>query len=112
MKIDEIINKLYIGMEIRKPNKITEIIKKSDTSIYYRIGQVNSKKVDYSELELALNEINTNGYIDSVWFKRELPKVAKSKPCNFTTMGGIFVTLGICDYKRGRYYSNNYELQN
>jgi len=55
--ISSIKSSLFIGMEIQKPKKETEIIKITDDGFWYRIAEKNKKKVTYDEIEEAVKEI-------------------------------------------------------
>jgi hypothetical protein len=100
----EIIEQLHVGMIIKKPTKETEIVKKDDGGIYYKIGTSNMKKVTYKEIELAYTQLEENGFIERAWFNKKFEKISKTSPCNFTTIGGVFLTLGLVRYERGKYF--------
>ena len=62
------------------------------------------KGVTVSEFERAHAEIMLNGSFTRIWFNSTLGSCAKEGGCNFTTIGGIFVLLGLARYKsRGTY---------
>ncbi len=103
MNINDITNSLFVGMKIQKPTKETEILKIMENGFYYRIGKSNQKKVTYEEIEEALKEINQNGALTRSWYKERFPKIAKSKPCNFTSIGGILVKFQLAEYKNNKY---------
>ena len=53
------------------------------------------KGVTVSEWRLACERLDTTGELRSSWFTSALPRRSTEDPCNFTTMGGVFVLLGL-----------------
>ncbi|KYN79028.1 hypothetical protein A0J52_07065 [Clostridium sporogenes] len=103
MNVNNIKNLLFIGMKIEKPKKETEIIKITDDGFWYRIGEKNKKKVTYDEIEEAVEEIKEKGMLTRQWYKEKFPKISKSRPCNFTTIGGLLVKFQLAEYTMGKY---------
>ncbi|EJP6472464.1 hypothetical protein NHI66_001760 [Clostridium botulinum] len=107
MNTNNIKNSLFIGMKIEKPKKETEIIKITDDGFWYRIGEKNKKKVTYDEIEEAVKEIKEKGMLIRQWYKKKFPKISKSRPCNFTTIGGLLVKFKLAEYTMGKYLYKN-----
>ncbi|MBF0235126.1 MAG: hypothetical protein HQK65_19140 [Desulfamplus sp.] len=62
------------------------------------------KGITTSEFKKAVEQLQKNGDLTRQWFETTLVSCAKEGGCNFTTMGGIFVLLGIAKYQeKGRY---------
>ena len=100
MIFDSIQKQIKIGDSIPKPDtKKTKVIeikpnRNGELSLYYSIGkQGNSKFVTKSDFENAFDVLNTKHEFTRKWFNEHLDK-KKSKPCNFTTIGGVFELLG------------------
>jgi len=53
------------------------------------------KGVTLSEWKLACERLETTGELCSSWFTSELPGCSGEGSCNFTTIGGVFVLLGL-----------------
>ena len=51
------------------------------------------KGITETEFEKAYNQLCETGEFTRQWFQRSLAKCAADEPCNFTTIGGIFVLL-------------------
>ena len=64
-----------------------------------------SKGITISEFQHAYDEITKNGKLTRAWFNSFLPACAKEGGCNFTSIGGIFVLLGIAKYEGHGVYS-------
>lgn len=107
MNINTIINSLFVGMKIQKPTKQTEILKIMEDGFSYRIGKTSQKKVTYEEIKEAIKEINQNGVLTRNLYKEKFPKIAKNKPCNFTTIGGLLVKFQLAEYKNNTYTYKN-----
>lgn len=62
------------------------------------------KGITVTELENSYERLINAGKLTRPWFKRNLPECDKEGPCNFTTVGGLFVLLGKARYEgRGLY---------
>ena len=115
MIVQQIRNKVYNGTVIPKPDAKADFIVKGwgkrrrDDALIYKIPNHNNPEKPYqkgiteAELEQAYRQIKDNGDFSRDWFNKNMEPCAKEGGCNFTTIGGIFVLLGIADYKRGIY---------
>ena len=56
-----------------------------------------------SELKKAYDQLMATGELTRAWFEASIPG-SKSKPCNFTAIGGIFELMGWADYDRPGMY--------
>ncbi len=62
------------------------------------------KGITVSEFRKAHRRLIRAGEFTRAWFKRHMPECDAEGSCNFTTIGGIFVGLGIARYEsRGKY---------
>lgn len=97
--------KIYVGMKFKKVKGQSEILGIYNDGFTYIIGKAgNSKKVTFEEIESAIKAIEENGYINRSWHQINFPNISSSRPCNFTTIGGVLQELGVVDYVgRGRY---------
>lgn len=102
-----IMNPLFVGMKIKKPRKETEVIKIDEEGFFYRIGKKNKKKVIYEEIQEAIKEIKEKGKLTRQWYKNKFPKISKSRPCNFTTIGGLLVKFQLAKYENNKYKYKN-----
>jgi hypothetical protein len=104
------------GVDIPKPEAQAGLIVKGwgkrrgeDALIYFIPNHKNpvrpfQKGVTISEWEKAYARVMSREDFSHQWFKQNLPKCANEGDCNFTTIGGIFILLGIVEYyKRGAY---------
>ncbi|MCM3721185.1 hypothetical protein [Solibacillus isronensis] len=104
MEFQEVINSIYVGMKFKKPRVESEIIAINDKRIIYSIGNKgNSKNITIEALENAFNEILTNGELSRTWFNKSYPSLAKTSPCNFTSLGGILEHIGLVEYIQKKY---------
>lgn len=94
---------IYEGTKIPKPTKETFVTKLDNDGFRYRIGERNSKKVLYKDLEIAIQFLNQHKYIDRNWFNNAFGKRAVSNPCNYTTIGGILINMNLAYYYKGIY---------
>jgi hypothetical protein len=96
--LEAIYDYIKIGMEVRKPNKISKILDVTPQGhIYYLIGSQNKKAVTKNELIQVYNELNS-GYLS---MKKLRSIVTKSKPCNVTTIKWILSSLDLA-YANGK----------
>lgn len=102
---EDIIKSINKGTMIQKPKKgETEILKVTNEHFYYRIGSKNSKKVSLEEISWALEKLKNDGYFKRAEYEKAFTKISKSNPCNFTSIGGVLVTLGYATYEeKGKY---------
>lgn len=62
------------------------------------------KGVTFTEFFRAYTVLQETGEFTRQWFRDNLPECNKEGGCNFTTIGGIFELLGLCEYAdRGKY---------
>ncbi|MGL5085242.1 MAG: hypothetical protein ACRC68_05920, partial [Clostridium sp.] len=54
-------------------------------------------------VENAIYEIEQSGYINRKWFEKTFPKIANSKPCNYTSIGGVLQALDYVTYVESSY---------
>ncbi len=54
-----------------------------------------AKGVTVSDWEQAYEQLMSTGPLAYSWFKSAMTECCKSGACNFTTIGGVFVLLGI-----------------
>ncbi len=87
-----------IGTKIPRPHKDTYVIKygsyKRVEYLDYRIEEKSSGRLYEYDFNVAKTEIIRIAKLANKWFK----SIGNTKPCVFTTMGGIFVVLGIAYY--------------
>lgn len=104
MRIEELISKIYIGMEIKKVRASSKILSIDKEGIKYSLGtNGNSKKVSFQELEAAIKEIQERGFISREWYETSFPQQSKSAPCNYSVIGGLCMHLAYVKYEKGRY---------
>ncbi|MEG1312638.1 MAG: hypothetical protein RSD47_11645 [Romboutsia sp.] len=104
MDINYFKSSIYNGMNFHKVKGVSQILNVVDDGFTYAIGKNgNYKKVTYDEVENAIYEIEQRGYINRKWFEETFPKIAKSKPCNFTSIGGVLQALDYVTYVEKRY---------
>lgn len=94
---------IYLGALIPKPNKVTVVTKLDDDGFRYKIGDSNSKKVLYNDLNLAILELSQSKEINRKWFNDTFGNRAKSNPCNYTTIGGVLINMKLAYYDKGSY---------
>lgn len=58
-------------------------------------SQPYEKGVTVSEWEQAYARLASEGELRRSWFERSMAWCSKEGGCNFTTIGGVFVALGI-----------------
>ena len=64
----------------------------------------HQKGVTVSEWKLACERLQTMGELRRSWFASALPGCSQEGSCNFTTIGGVFVLLGLAARaERGSY---------
>jgi hypothetical protein len=105
MNIWDEVKSLKIGTAIPKVEegksaKLIEFTKSNgDESFKYSIGENgNGKCVLKSEIEESFTILQTSGKFTREWHKEHFPQLESGRPCNFTTIGGIFELLGYAKY--------------
>jgi hypothetical protein len=114
--VDSIRSRIQLNDIIPKPETQSEFIvkgwgkRRNQDALIYKIPNHSAplrpyeKGVTQNEFEAAYAEIMASGHITRKWFNANLPACAKEGACNFTTIGGIFVLLGVAQHsKRGQY---------
>lgn len=81
--------------------------RRGEAALVYRIPSRTGKRpsekgITKSEFEKAHSQLVTKGRFTRKWFNANFVTAA-SEPCNFAAMGGVFVMLGIADYRRGEF---------
>src|SRR3954462_1167426 len=113
--VADILKRFPSGYSIPKPKAKAPFItvgigmRRGEATIIYRIPNHRStakllKGVNESELNNAHAELERTGTLTRKWFNSELPGCAREGACNFTTIGGLFVALGIAKYDRAGIY--------
>lgn len=117
MIIHRIRESILPGQIIPKPRTTGHTIKgwgmrRGEAALVYFIPTKNSatqsqKGITESEFEIAFSQLKTSGEFTRNWFNEHLPQCAKEGPCNFTTIGGIFMALKEAVHSgEGRYMSS------
>lgn len=95
---------LYVGLEFQKPNVASTILEINDEEATHLIGKNGrSKKVRFDVLNAAFQELFQNQSFTKKWFTEMYPTQAKTSPCNYTTIGGLFQHFNLATYTRGEY---------
>ncbi|CAM5208008.1 hypothetical protein UACE39S_00332 [Ureibacillus acetophenoni] len=90
---------LYEGLEFKKPTVKSMILKIVDLGFTYSIGKEdNYKKVKFEILEAGFQELIQNSSVSKKWFAENFPNIAKTAPCNYTTIGGLMQHFGLVKY--------------
>jgi hypothetical protein len=82
--------------------------RRREAALVYRIpsrtlgARPSEKGITKAEFEKAYSQLVAEGRFTRKWFNANFV-AATSEPCNFLAMGGVFVMLGIADYKRGEF---------
>ena len=106
---EELLNKIHtISHEIiNKPRSKCKLLgisqKKGEEALEYQLPST-TKKVMMTEFYEAYKEINKNLFIRHNWYTNQFPNIDKNSPCNFTTIGAVFVRLDIAEYRNKKYY--------
>ena len=91
---------------IPKPHTNTRILKIAVTNINgedkdgfsYSVGISEEKAVPFDTLYAAYQRLIGTGILLRAWYNETFPKEAANRPCNFTTIGGVFVVLGFAEH--------------
>ncbi len=96
--VSEIKSKLPIGTRIPRPRKDTVIIDyryiKGVECLSYRIGSDDEGQLTKMDFDIAYSKLMNQSSITRDWFYA----TRNTKPCDYTTLGGIFILLGIATY--------------
>ena len=86
---------------VPKPNGQT-ILTMSDkvgpNRFQYTFGQNRKKSIPFATLFRCYERLMTDEKLTRLWFATEFEAEHASSPCNFTTIGGIFVKMEIAEY--------------
>lgn len=77
---------------------VAKIYGEEKDSFYYLIGSSRTKAVPFDTLYAAYQRLTETGTFSRAWYKETFPAEARSRPCNFTTIGGVLVALGFAEY--------------
>lgn len=64
----------------------------------YTFGTGHKKSIPFATLFGCYEKLTTDEKFTRQWFGTEFKAEHSSSPCNFTTIGGIFVKMGIAEY--------------
>lgn len=104
MSFNELKQSIVPGLEFKKTNVQSSILAIDSEGFYYSIGQNgNSKKVTYDVLEKCYDHLFSTNEFSRNWFNAVFPSIAKTAPCNFTTIGGLFQHFGLAAYQKATY---------
>jgi hypothetical protein len=114
--IEKIKKNVKPGTIIPKPRaKHNFIVKgfttsKGEEALAYFVNNKNSKipsekRVTFSEFVKSYNQLIDNGEVSRKWYSDTFPDINYQDPCNFTTVGGIFILLKLAYYKKPGIYS-------
>ena len=97
------------GTRIPKPKSDTCVVKgwgrrRGEPALIVTIRGRHEKGIAQSEWVAAGEQLRRTGEFTRPWFNKELVDCEREGGCNFTTIGGVFVQLGIATYRGcGRY---------
>ena len=63
----------------------------------YMLGQGRKKSISFATLFRCYERLMTDGKLTRLWFAMEFEAEHASSQCNFTTIGVIFVEIGIAE---------------
>ena len=113
--LNRILKKAPPGTVIPKPHGGTFKVKgqgmrRGEDSVVYFIPNHREPTKPYekgiraSELERAYDRLTKSGLLTHEWFRTHLPACEAEGSCNFTTVGGLLILLGVATYaSRGAY---------
>lgn len=114
MTNDELKNKIQYLYEkeiaVEKPKGEKFIISKIGFTKIHNLGvegfqySRENKYVPFETLFKCYKQLDESNLLSKDWFKKTFSFECTSRPCNFTTIGSIFVALGIAEYiSKGMY---------
>ena len=62
------------------------------------------KYVPFETLYKCYAQLNNSGFLSRIWFHNTFPFEKKSRPCNYITIGSIFVKLNLASYEANGEY--------
>lgn len=83
---------------------VAKICGEKKDSFYYSIGSSSIKAVPFDTLYAAYQRLTETGTFSRAWYRETFPAEARSRPCNFTTIGGVLVVLGFAEYMKNGIY--------
>ena len=63
-----------------------------------------NKYVPFNTLYECYEQLNKTGLLSREWFRKNFTFEHSSRPCNFSTIGSIFVKLEIAEYEKNGDY--------
>lgn len=91
---------------IEKPRSKSQLLgmseKKGEPALEYQLPST-TKKVTIVEFLVAYEELKRNSFINHSWYKKRFSNIDGNSPCNFTTIGAVFVKLGFAEYHEYKY---------
>lgn len=57
-----------------------------------------NKYIPFETLFKCYEQLYKTGFLTRIWFRTDFPFEHLTRPCNFTTIGSIFVKLGFAEY--------------
>ena len=98
---------INVGINIPKPENrpcIIICIQENNENCFLKYSTGNSGKiVSKAEFRGAYKVLETCCFTKK-WYTENFHKQSKNKSCNYTTIGGIFILLGIAEYiPKGKY---------
>ena len=92
-------NTFPVGTIIPRPKKNTIVISYGFSGNFeylcYRIGSDNKGEITEMDFDEASFELIKSGKLTRSWFV----STGNPKPCDYTTLGGIFILLSMATYK-------------
>lgn len=112
----ERVRALQAGTVIPKPEATADFRikgwgrRRGEAALIYRIPNHRSpekrleKGITVTEFARAYEELELSAQFTRSWFNLNLPAAANEGGCNYTTIGGVFILLGLAKYgARGEY---------
>ncbi|MBO6218595.1 MAG: hypothetical protein J6N81_03350 [Treponema sp.] len=98
---------------VQKPKSTCQLLgmlsKNGEAALAYNLPST-IKKVTITEFYEAYKELNSSLSINHTWYTQTFPVYDSSSPCNFTTIGAVFVRLEFAEYKCNKYVQINKEI--
>ncbi len=85
---------------IPKPKGTTSIVNADleENRFQYEFGRNRRKSIPFTTFFACYRKLIEYRELARKWFANEFPAEYSSSPCNFTTIGGIFVQMKIAEY--------------
>jgi len=117
MIIDQLMKVLPIGARIPKPKKDSDyrvhrwgLDNLGKSKLVYSFPsnaspiESHKKTIKEDEIIKSHERLETTGKLTTAWYSGKFPEIYSHSPCNFTTIGGLFVKLGIARYEKAGLY--------